>query len=82
VRRVSTRSIYNFDTTDPLLKAIIKAISQVRFANGKCPTIVRQFLIDQLKYNDNTANSVRLPLQHLSDMLTVLSIRMHSIFAP
>ncbi|KAI0308085.1 hypothetical protein B0F90DRAFT_1680044 [Multifurca ochricompacta] len=38
-------------------RAIVKAISQVRFANGKCPTIVRQFLIDQLKYNDNTANS-------------------------
>ena len=38
----------------------MKSISRVRFANGKCPTIVRQFLIDQLKYNDNTANTVRL----------------------
>lgn len=37
-------------------RAIVKSISRVRFANGKCPTIVRQFLIDQLKYNDNTAN--------------------------
>ncbi|KAI9462278.1 hypothetical protein BJY52DRAFT_1203123 [Lactarius psammicola] len=38
-------------------RAIVKSISRIRFANGKCPTIVRQFLIDQLKYNDNTANS-------------------------
>ncbi|KAH9968683.1 TATA-binding protein associated factor Taf2 [Russula dissimulans] len=38
-------------------RSIVKAVSQVRFANGKSPTIVRQFLIDQLKYNDNTANS-------------------------
>lgn len=82
MRRVSTSELYNFDTTDPFLKAIVKAISQVRFANGKCPTIVRQFLIDQLKYNDNTANSVRLPLQHWSDMLNVISIRTLSIFAP
>ncbi|KAI0323074.1 hypothetical protein OF83DRAFT_1234654 [Amylostereum chailletii] len=37
-------------------RALVKAISQVRFENGRCPTVVRQFLIDQLKYNDNTAN--------------------------
>ena len=42
----------------------MKSISRIRFANGKCPTIVRQFLIDQLKYNDNTANSVRLDCCH------------------
>ncbi|KIY52676.1 hypothetical protein FISHEDRAFT_63651 [Fistulina hepatica ATCC 64428] len=37
-------------------KALITAISRVRFENGKTPTIVRQFLIDQLRFNDNTAN--------------------------
>lgn len=42
----------------------MKSVSRVRFANGKCPTIVRQFLIDQLKYNDNTANPVRLDRCH------------------
>ncbi|KAF9245714.1 hypothetical protein BU15DRAFT_85416 [Melanogaster broomeanus] len=38
-------------------KALVHAISQVRFENGKTPAVVRQFLIDQLRYNDNTANS-------------------------
>ena len=42
----------------------MKSISRVRFPNGKCPTIVRQFLIDQLKYNDNTASTVRLGCHH------------------
>ncbi|TFY71826.1 hypothetical protein EVG20_g1175 [Dentipellis fragilis] len=37
-------------------RALVKAIAQVRFENGKCPSVVRQFLTDQLKYNDNTAN--------------------------
>ncbi|KAF8140663.1 hypothetical protein EV363DRAFT_1313061 [Boletus edulis] len=37
-------------------KALVHAISQVRFENGKTPTVVRQFLVDQLRYNDNTAN--------------------------
>ncbi|KAF8079062.1 hypothetical protein FPV67DRAFT_1558205 [Lyophyllum atratum] len=39
-------------------KNLINAISRVRFENGKSPSIVRQFLIDQLRYNDNTANPV------------------------
>ncbi|KAF7307415.1 Transcription initiation factor TFIID subunit 2 [Mycena indigotica] len=38
-------------------KSLIVAISRVRFDNGKSPSIVRKFLIDQLRYNDNTANS-------------------------
>lgn len=42
-------------------QALIKAISQVRFENGKCPSVVRKFLTDQLKYNDNTANPVSSP---------------------
>ncbi|KAI0049299.1 hypothetical protein FA95DRAFT_1538598 [Auriscalpium vulgare] len=37
-------------------RALIRAVASVRFENGKCPAVVRQFLIDQLKYNDNTAN--------------------------
>ncbi|KAJ7070580.1 hypothetical protein C8F01DRAFT_1106921 [Mycena amicta] len=38
-------------------KSLIVAISRVRFDNGKSPSIVRKFLIDQLRYNDNTSNS-------------------------
>ncbi|TDL26427.1 TATA-binding protein associated factor Taf2 [Rickenella mellea] len=37
-------------------KALLNAISQVRFENGKTPTVIRQFFIDQLRYNDNTTN--------------------------
>ncbi|KAJ3571564.1 hypothetical protein NP233_g3673 [Leucocoprinus birnbaumii] len=37
-------------------KSLITAISRVRFENGKSPSVVRQFLIDQLRYNDNTSN--------------------------
>lgn len=37
-------------------KSLVQAISKVRFENGKTPSVVRQFLIDQLRYNDNTAN--------------------------
>ncbi|KAG2046284.1 hypothetical protein BDR06DRAFT_1037833 [Suillus hirtellus] len=37
-------------------KSLVHAISQVRFENGKTPSVVRQFLVDQLRYNDNTAN--------------------------
>jgi transcription initiation factor TFIID subunit 2 len=29
-------------------------LSRVRFDNGKTPSIIRQFLIDQLRFNDNT----------------------------
>ncbi|KAG6333744.1 hypothetical protein ID866_5345, partial [Astraeus odoratus] len=39
-----------------LVNSLIHAISRVRFENGKAPAVVRQFLIDQLRYNDNTAN--------------------------
>ncbi|TFY68605.1 hypothetical protein EVJ58_g911 [Rhodofomes roseus] len=37
-------------------KSLIRAISRVRFENGKTPPIIRQFLVDQLRYNDNTSN--------------------------
>lgn len=42
------------------LQSLINAISRVRFENGKSPAVVRQFLIDQLRYNDNTANPVSI----------------------
>jgi hypothetical protein len=40
------------------LQSLVNAISRIRFENGKSPAVVRQFLIDQLRYNDNTANPV------------------------
>lgn len=36
----------------------MNAISQVRLENGKTPPQIRQFFIDQLRYNDNTTNQV------------------------
>ena len=39
-------------------QALVTAISQVRFDTGKTPSVVRQFFIDQLRYNDNTSNPV------------------------
>ncbi|KAG7099822.1 hypothetical protein E1B28_001631 [Marasmius oreades] len=36
--------------------SLVTAISRIRFENGKSPSVVRQFLTDQLRYNDNTAN--------------------------
>ena len=41
-------------------KHLVTAIARVRFENGKTPPVVRQFLIDQLKFNDNTTNAVSL----------------------
>ncbi|KAG8818496.1 hypothetical protein FRC17_010811 [Serendipita sp. 399] len=40
-----------------LRKALITALSQVRLENGETLPIVRRFLIDQLRYNDNSTNS-------------------------
>ncbi|KAI0375461.1 hypothetical protein BV20DRAFT_960622 [Pilatotrama ljubarskyi] len=37
-------------------KSILRAIARVRFENGKTPPVIRQFLVDQLRYNDNTTN--------------------------
>ncbi|KAI0718881.1 hypothetical protein C8T65DRAFT_569811 [Cerioporus squamosus] len=37
-------------------KAILTAISRVRFEGGKTPPVIRRFLIDQLRFNDNTTN--------------------------
>lgn len=38
-------------------RALIRTISRVRFENGNTPAVVRKFLIDLLRYNDNTANA-------------------------
>lgn len=64
-------------------QSLLHAVSRVRFENGKTPAIVRQFLIDQLRYNDNTSNAVSimcLPSQayansvQFSDALYICSI--------
>ncbi|KAG6824725.1 hypothetical protein H0H92_006016 [Tricholoma furcatifolium] len=39
-----------------LADSLINVILHIRFENRKSPSVVRQFLIDQLRYNDNTAN--------------------------
>ncbi|KAG2370350.1 hypothetical protein BDR07DRAFT_1503611 [Suillus spraguei] len=41
-------------------KSLIHAISQVPFENGKTPSVVHQFLVDQFRYNNNTANLVSM----------------------
>ena len=41
----------------PSAQSLLRAIARVRFSNGKTPPVVRQFLIDQLRYNDNTFNA-------------------------
>ncbi|KAJ7610993.1 hypothetical protein FB45DRAFT_1037879 [Roridomyces roridus] len=51
-------------------KSLINAISRIRFENGKTPSVVRKFLIDQLRYNDNTSNTVSIILFSLSHLLT------------
>ncbi|KZT27583.1 hypothetical protein NEOLEDRAFT_1130581 [Neolentinus lepideus HHB14362 ss-1] len=37
-------------------KSILNAVARVRLDDGKTPAVIRKFLIDQLRYNDNTAN--------------------------
>ncbi|KAI0830772.1 hypothetical protein BC628DRAFT_1355553 [Trametes gibbosa] len=37
-------------------KNILRSIARVRFETGKTPPVIRQFLVDQLRYNDNTTN--------------------------
>jgi transcription initiation factor TFIID subunit 2 len=56
-------------------QSLLQAISRVRFENGKTPPIVRQFLIDQLRYNDNTANSVS---NLLSDLIRLAYIEQYN----
>jgi transcription initiation factor TFIID subunit 2 len=40
-------------------QSIVTAIAEYRDAEGKSGHTVRRFLIDQLRYNDNSKNSVR-----------------------
>ncbi|KZS93535.1 hypothetical protein SISNIDRAFT_441399 [Sistotremastrum niveocremeum HHB9708] len=53
-------------------RAIVSAISQVRIEKGKSPPIVRQFLIDQLRYNDNTNNPFGDAL-YISSLISALA---------
>lgn len=66
-----------------MIQALVHAISQVRFENGKTPAVVRQFLVDQLRYNDNTANPVGVTQPETRrTLIQGYSILMLSIFAP
>ena len=65
-----------------MVQALVHAISQVRFENGKTPAVVRQFLVDQLRYNDNTANPVGVTeLDTKHKLIGRQSTLMLSIFA-
>ncbi|POS83870.1 hypothetical protein EPUL_003446 [Erysiphe pulchra] len=44
------KRVYNVE------KAIIRSISQIRAKDGTCPKEARQFLLDMLRFNDNTNN--------------------------
>ena len=55
---IHLRSVTYGTHDETSLQSLLRAISRVRFDNGKTPPVVRQFLIDQLRYNDNTANPV------------------------
>jgi len=37
-------------------KAIPTAVSQIRGPNGRCPKVARNFILDQLRFNDNQNN--------------------------
>jgi transcription initiation factor TFIID subunit 2 len=39
-----------------ILKSIPKAVAQIRGPDGRCPKEARAFLLDQLRFNDNTGN--------------------------
>jgi transcription initiation factor TFIID subunit 2 len=55
-------SVFQTRFNMPCEQSLLKAISRVRFEDGKTPVVVRRFLIDQVRYNDNTANPVRFLL--------------------
>ncbi|KAF7302980.1 Transcription initiation factor TFIID subunit 2 [Mycena kentingensis (nom. inval.)] len=62
-------------------KSLVTAISRVRFDNGKSPSIVRRFLIDQLKYNDNTTNAFSDSF-YISSIISAAAYSTVSIAAP
>ena len=43
-----------------LQKASVVAFSQIRDEDGRTPFTIRRFILDLLKYNDNTGNEVCL----------------------
>lgn len=53
-----------------LQKVIPEAISRVRDNNGITPMRVKRFLYDKLKFNDNSNNEVRGPLQQHPQEIT------------
>jgi hypothetical protein len=59
VRKVSAAS-RRCVSPSHVFQALLQALSEVRFDNGKTPSIIRQFFVDQLRFNDNTSNPVRL----------------------
>ncbi|KAH8110586.1 hypothetical protein DFH11DRAFT_1619105 [Phellopilus nigrolimitatus] len=64
-----------------LRKALVNAISQVRLENGKTPPQIRQFFIDQLRYNDNTTNSFS-DAYYICTLITALACSTISTAAP
>ncbi|KAJ7362696.1 hypothetical protein DFH08DRAFT_1025072 [Mycena albidolilacea] len=52
--------------------ALIIAISRTRYPSGKSPSIVRKFLIDQLRYNDNMSNAAKS--FYICTICTILSL--------
>ena len=60
VRKVRHKSrVRLMKSLTEMLQALITALSQIRIETGETLPIVRKFLINQLKFNDNSSNSVR-----------------------
>lgn len=64
-------------------KASIIAFSHVRDEYGLVPLKLRQFLLDLLKYNDNTGNEVCLRYYaHIKNANTIFSSRIITMSQP
>ncbi|KAL5494783.1 hypothetical protein ACEPAI_245 [Sanghuangporus weigelae] len=62
-------------------KALVSAVSQVRLENGKTPPQIRQFFIDQLRYNDNTTNAFS-DAYYIATLVTALACSTVSTVPP
>ena len=62
-------------------QALVNAVSQVRLENGKTPPQIRQFFIDQLRYNDNTTNQYS-DAYYMASLITALACASVSTFPP
>ncbi|EIW64059.1 uncharacterized protein TRAVEDRAFT_55102 [Trametes versicolor FP-101664 SS1] len=62
-------------------KAILRSIAKVRFETGKTPTVIRRFLVDQLRYNDNTTNPYADAL-YISTVISALGYAIVSAVPP